>query len=74
LSAEAILIACKLGPSDLLDYDRSRLKGVVLREGGPTMHVTIVARALGLPMVGCCPSAMTEIRSGDPVIVDADQG
>ncbi|MBC6406001.1 MAG: phosphoenolpyruvate--protein phosphotransferase [Rhodospirillales bacterium] len=74
LPAEAILIACNLGPSDLLDYDRSRLKGVVLGEGGPTTHVTIVARALGLPMVGRCPSAMTEIRPGDPLIVDADQG
>ncbi len=71
---EAILIARNLGPSDLLDYDRARLKGVVLGEGGPTSHVAIVARALGIPMVGRCPAALSEIRPGDPVIVDGDSG
>ncbi|GAB5470619.1 MAG: phosphoenolpyruvate--protein phosphotransferase [Rhodospirillales bacterium] len=74
LPEEAILVARNLGPSDLLDYDRSRLKGVILGEGGPTSHVAIVARALGLPMVGRCPAAMSQIRPGDPVIVDGDAG
>ncbi len=74
LPEEAILIARNLGPSDLLDYDRCRLKGVVLGEGGPTAHVAIVARALGIPMVGRCPAALSEIRPGDPVIVDGDMG
>ncbi len=74
LPEEAILIARNLGPSDLLDYDRARLKGVVLGEGGPTAHVAIVARALGIPMVGRCPAALGEIRPGDPVIVDGDTG
>ncbi len=74
LPEEAILIARNLGPSDLLDYDRARLKGVVLGEGGPTAHVAIVARALGIPMVGRCPAALSEIRPGDPVIVDGDTG
>ena len=74
LPEEAILVARNLGPSDLLDYDRARLKGVVLGEGGPTSHVAIVARALGLPMVGRCPAAMSQIRPGDPVIVDGDHG
>lgn len=74
LPEEAILVARNLGPSDLLDYDRSRLKGVILGEGGPTSHVAIVARALGLPMVGRCPAALSQIRPGDPVIVDGDSG
>ncbi len=74
LPEEAILIARNLGPSDLLDYDRCRLKGVVLGEGGPTTHVAIVARALGIPMVGRCPAALSEIQPGDPVIVDGDMG
>jgi len=74
LPEEAILVARTLGPSDLLDYDRSRLKGVILGEGGPTSHVAIVARALGVPMVGRCPAALSQIRPGDPVIVDGDSG
>ena len=41
-----------MGPAALLDYDRSRLRGLVLEEGGPTSHIAIVARALGIPAVG----------------------
>ena len=36
----------------LLDYDRRRLRGLVLEEGGPNSHVAIVERALGIAAVG----------------------
>ena len=52
LPENAILVARAMGPAALLDYDRSRLRGLVLEEGGPTSHVAIVARALGIPAVG----------------------
>ena len=41
-----------MGAAELLDYDRERIRGLVLEEGGPTSHVTIVARALGIATVG----------------------
>ena len=37
-------------PAELLDYDRARLKAIVLEEGSPTSHVAIVARAIGIPL------------------------
>ncbi len=74
LPDDAILIARSLGPAELLDYDRTKLKGVVLAEGSPTAHVAIVARALDIPMVGRCPEALTRIRPGDNVIVDGNSG
>ncbi len=49
LPENAILVARSMGPAALLDYDRKRLRGLVLEEGGPTSHVSIVARALGIP-------------------------
>ena len=49
-----ILIARSLGPAALLDYDHSKLKGVVLEKGSHSNHVAIVARALGVPVVGQC--------------------
>ena len=52
LPENAILVARSMGPAALLDYDRKRLRGLVLEEGGPTSHVSIVARALGIPTVG----------------------
>jgi PTSINtr with GAF domain, PtsP len=47
LPENAILIARAMGPAALLDYDRKRLRGLVLEEGTANSHVAIVARALG---------------------------
>ncbi len=52
LPDNAILVARSMGPAALLDYDRRKLRGLILEEGGPTSHVAIVARALGIAAVG----------------------
>ena len=52
LPENAVLVARSMGPAALLDYDRKRLRGLILEEGGPNSHVAIVARALGIPAVG----------------------
>ena len=52
LPENAIVVARSMGPAALLDYDRKRLRGLILEEGGPTSHVAIVARALGIAAVG----------------------
>src|SRR6185369_11042401 len=46
LPENAILIARNLGPADLLEYDRTKLKGLLLEEGSAASHAGIVARAL----------------------------
>jgi len=67
-------VARAMGPAALLDYDRKRLRGLVLEEGGPTSHVSIVARALGIPAVGEIANATGMVDSGDAVIVDGTSG
>ena len=47
---------------------------MILEEGSPTSHVTIVARALDIPMVGRVEAAMTRIGPGDRVALDGDHG
>jgi len=74
LPDKAILIAENMGPADLLDYDRERLCGVVLRDGSPTAHVAIVARALGIPMVGQMEEALLEVAEGENVIINGIDG
>ncbi len=74
LPKHAILVARTLGPAELLDYDLSHLRGVLLEEGSPSMHVAIVARALNIPMVARVPGALGKIHAGDQVIVDGDNG
>jgi len=70
LQEDAILIARNLGPAELLEYDRRRLKGVILQEGSLTAHVTIVARAMGVPMLGRVGDVRQAIAEGDEVLLD----
>lgn len=68
----AILIARAMGPAELLDYDATRLRGLVLEEGSPTAHVAIIARALQIPVVGHARNATDRIEEGEQIIVDGD--
>ena len=72
--SDLILIARNLGPAELLDYPRERLRGLVLEEGSPTSHVVIIARAFDIPVVGRVARARSILESMDPVIVDGDRG
>ncbi len=73
LPSEFILIARSMGPAELLDYDRRRLKGLVLEEGSPTAHVAVVARALDIPVIGRAKDVLEKVEAGDLVVVDADE-
>ncbi|MBV1916481.1 MAG: phosphoenolpyruvate--protein phosphotransferase [Sphingomonadaceae bacterium] len=74
LRSDAVLIARNLGPAELLEYDRRRLKGVILEEGSLTSHVVIVARAMGVPVLGRVRSLRGTVREGDQLLLDAQQG
>ncbi|HEX7877603.1 MAG TPA: phosphoenolpyruvate--protein phosphotransferase [Sphingobium sp.] len=70
LRQDAILIARNLGPAELLEYDRRRLKGVILEEGSLTAHVTIVARAMGVPVLGRVREIRHQVNEGDLILID----
>ncbi|WP_309611141.1 phosphoenolpyruvate--protein phosphotransferase [Sphingomonas sp.] len=74
LAKDAVLIARNLGPAELLEYDRRRLKAVVLEEGSLTAHVTIVARAMGVPVIGRIGDIRHIASEGDTILVDGDAG
>ncbi|MDP3907876.1 phosphoenolpyruvate--protein phosphotransferase [Novosphingobium sp.] len=74
LRGDSILIARNLGPAELLEYDKRRLKGVILEEGSLTAHVVIVARAMGIPVLGRVRSLRGMVREGDQLLLDGDQG
>jgi phosphotransferase system enzyme I (PtsP) len=63
-----------MGPAELLDYDKERLRGLVLEEGAQNAHVAIVARALGIATVGRADAILDHIDTGDAIIVDGDAG
>ncbi|AUW59822.1 phosphoenolpyruvate--protein phosphotransferase [Sphingobium sp. SCG-1] len=70
LRQDAILIARNLGPAELLEYDRRRLKGVILEEGSLTAHVIIVARAMGVPVLGRVRDIRHQVNEGDLILMD----
>src|SRR5439155_21349473 len=74
LTRDAVLIARNLGPADLLEYDRRRLKGVLLEEGSLTSHMTIVARAIGVPVIGRLHDIRHSVEEGETILVDGDSG
>jgi phosphotransferase system enzyme I (PtsP) len=74
LPENAILVARNMGPAELLEYDRSRLRAIVLEEGGATAHVAIVARSLGLVAVGQADNIVSISENGDDIIVDGPAG
>ena len=69
-----VVVARNMGAAELLDYNGPALRGLVLEEGAPTSHVVIVARALGIPVVGQVHNALSYADSANPVIIDGEEG
>ncbi len=71
---DTILVARNMGAAELLDYKRESLHGVVLEEGGPNSHVVIVARAMGIAVVGQVQNTVAQVENGDRIVIDGDGG
>lgn len=74
LPDNAVLFARDLGPAELLDYNKDKLKGIVLEEGSPSSHTAIICRAMGLPLVGRAEGVLDQVESGDAVLIDGKIG
>ncbi|ABC92506.1 enzyme I of the phosphotransferase system [Rhizobium etli CFN 42] len=72
--SDAIILARAMGAAELLDYPRANVRGLVLEEGAVTSHVVIVARAMGIPVIGQAAGVVALAENGDAVIIDADEG
>jgi phosphotransferase system enzyme I (PtsP) len=69
-----IVIADHIGPAELLDYERGHLVGLILGDQSRTSHATIVARSLGIPVVGGVQHSLSEINPGDFILVNGNEG
>ncbi len=67
-----IVIAQTMGPADLMDYDYNKIRGLIIEDGTPTMHVAIVAKALNIPVIAKIKSIFEEIKTGELVAVDGN--
>lgn len=74
LPPDTILVARTMGTAELLDYDRAKLRGLVVEDGSSQSHVAIVAKALGIAAVGQAIGVVDRVNAGDAIIVDAVGG
>ena len=74
ISDDAIIFARDLGPAELLDYDRDKIRGLVLEEGAASSHVAIICQAIGIPLVGRVDGVLDRIETGDDVLLDGEAG
>ncbi|WP_075061980.1 phosphoenolpyruvate--protein phosphotransferase [Ornatilinea apprima] len=69
-----VLLARELSPSDTACLDAERVLGFGLVNGGPTSHIAILARAMGLPAVVGLDEAMLALAEKTPVILNGNDG
>jgi phosphotransferase system enzyme I (PtsP) len=74
LNKPSLVVARSMGPAELLDYNQKYLKGIILEEGSINSHMVIVARALGIPVLGQVHGALDEMDEGEAIVLDADEG
>ena len=70
----SIIVADELTPSDTVTFDRSKVLGFCTAQGGPTSHVAILAKALGIPAVTGLGAWLETLQNSTYVIVDGDLG
>ncbi|AHV97107.1 phosphoenolpyruvate--protein phosphotransferase [Paenibacillus sabinae] len=70
-----ILVAKELSPSQLAHLNPAYVLGIVTMMGGMTSHSSIMARALGIPLVAGLESKLSSpIQTGELLIIDGDNG
>ena len=69
-----VIVARELSPSDTASFDPERVLGFGIVEGGPTSHIAILARALGLPAIVGVDESMLRLDENTPVILNGNDG
>lgn len=69
-----VLVTRELFSAGVAQLEGRGVRGLIVERGGLTAHATILARALGIPMLVKVPQAAEAVSPGDHVIVDALAG
>lgn len=71
---DIIIVASSMGPADLMDYDYKKIRGLIIEECTPTMHVAIVAKALNVPVIAEIEGLFKEVKDGVLMAVEGSEG
>jgi phosphotransferase system enzyme I (PtsI) len=74
LDAPVVVIAAELTPAQAASLDTERVIAFATDAGGRTSHTSIVAAALGIPVVVGCKELTSIVDDGEQVIIDGSAG
>lgn len=69
-----VVIARELSPSDTVAFNKDKVLGFCIVNGGPTSHTAILARALGLPAIVSIDEAVLKLKSDSYIILNGGDG
>ncbi len=74
IETERVVVAENLTAADILLFSRRHILGCAIDFGGPTSHVSIMARALGVPAVVSLHGFSQTVQGGETIILDGFSG
>jgi phosphotransferase system enzyme I (PtsI) len=74
LPGDLIIVSRDFNPSNFASMDLKKVRGLVLESGGRTSHTAIISRGLGVPAVMGVPDFLASVFTGDPLLLNGDQG
>ncbi|WP_424245106.1 phosphotransferase system enzyme I (PtsI) [Elusimicrobium posterum] len=74
IKTPSVLVAHNLLPSDTLSLREHQVLAFCTDIGGKTSHTALLAQSLELPAVVGLSNITSQVRSGDPIIVDGESG
>ena len=72
--AGTVLVVKELTPSMTAGIKKENIVGIVTETGSQTSHSAILARAMEIPAVLSVPNALSQLSSGEQIIVDGFTG
>ncbi len=74
IAEDAVIIAQSLMPSDIINFRKSKVTGIVTEIGGISSHVSILTRSCQIPSVIGLRDILRQVKTGDKVIVNGFTG
>jgi phosphotransferase system enzyme I (PtsI) len=74
VTEQVVVVAHELTPAQAASLDVKKVIGFALDAGGRTSHTSIVAAALGIPVVVGCQRVSQAANDGDTIVIDGKAG
>jgi phosphotransferase system enzyme I (PtsI) len=70
LNTPSIIVADSITTNQLSSIDKNLVLGIITSHGGPTDHVAILSKALGIPSLVGLAKSISKIKAGSLLIID----